>query len=167
MFFFSTSALSSEALTALREFYGDRDAHQAKFEALQARARRGMRRAGAARNEDHDDDDDDVDSRNGDGRVLQEKDVEASISMDAFMEDWNASQFWVKFAVVFLRWIPNLPSIYFALLWMLKKRHFFCLFENSGLCCEKISAIYIYFFHTSRGDRGEVRVYLNRWLTQS
>ncbi|KAI0165075.1 putative N6-adenine methyltransferase-domain-containing protein [Hypoxylon sp. FL1284] len=54
--------LSSHALAALQEFYGERDAHAEKFEKLKVAAE-----------ERHD------------GQAL---------SMDAFVEDWNESQFW-------------------------------------------------------------------------
>ncbi|KAH8724633.1 putative N6-adenine methyltransferase-domain-containing protein [Phaeosphaeriaceae sp. PMI808] len=53
--------LSGSALDALKEFYGERDARQKKFEELQNRA---------------------------------EDDFEGKLSMEAFTEDWNASQFW-------------------------------------------------------------------------
>ncbi|XXH01190.1 hypothetical protein Hte_007544 [Hypoxylon texense] len=55
-------ALSSHALAALQEFYGERNEHAEKFEKLKAAAE-----------EQHD------------GQAL---------SMDAFVEDWNESQFW-------------------------------------------------------------------------
>ncbi|KAI1483764.1 N(6)-adenine-specific DNA methyltransferase [Daldinia eschscholtzii] len=55
--------LSSHALAALQEFYGERDAHADKFEKLKAAAE--DQHAGAQ-----------------------------PLSMDAFTEDWNESQFW-------------------------------------------------------------------------
>ncbi|KAJ4290856.1 Protein-lysine N-methyltransferase efm5 [Kalmusia sp. IMI 367209] len=55
--------LSSGALDALKEFYGERDARQKQFEDLKAQA---------------------------------EDDFEGKLSMDAFTEDWNASQFWAS-----------------------------------------------------------------------
>ncbi|CBX98452.1 hypothetical protein IAQ61_010538 [Plenodomus lingam] len=53
--------LSSSALDALKEFYGERDARQKQFEELKGKA---------------------------------EDDFDGKLSMDAFTEDWNASQFW-------------------------------------------------------------------------
>ncbi|KAI4655329.1 hypothetical protein J4E93_000040 [Alternaria ventricosa] len=53
--------LSGDALAALKEFYGERDARQKQFEELKGQA---------------------------------EDDFEGKLSMDAFTEDWNASQFW-------------------------------------------------------------------------
>ncbi|EFQ95062.1 hypothetical protein CFE70_009173 [Pyrenophora teres f. teres 0-1] len=53
--------LSGDALAALKEFYGERDARQKQFEELKDKA---------------------------------EDDFEGKLSMDAFTEDWNASQFW-------------------------------------------------------------------------
>ncbi|KAI0579344.1 N-6 adenine-specific DNA methyltransferase 2 [Pyrenophora tritici-repentis] len=53
--------LSGDALAALKEFYGERDARQKQFEELKGKA---------------------------------EDDFEGKLSMDAFTEDWNASQFW-------------------------------------------------------------------------
>ncbi|KAI1136343.1 putative N6-adenine methyltransferase-domain-containing protein [Hypoxylon sp. FL0543] len=55
--------LSSHALSALQEFYGERDAHADKFEKLKAAAEE--QHAGSQ-----------------------------PLSMDAFTEDWNESQFW-------------------------------------------------------------------------
>ncbi|KAI1207776.1 putative N6-adenine methyltransferase-domain-containing protein [Annulohypoxylon truncatum] len=55
--------LSSHALSALQEFYGERDAHVEKFEKLKV--------------------------------VAEEEQVDAvPLSMEAFTEDWNKSQFW-------------------------------------------------------------------------
>lgn len=53
--------LSGDALSALKEFYGERDARQKQFEALKNQA---------------------------------EDDFDGKLSMDAFTEDWNVSQFW-------------------------------------------------------------------------
>jgi hypothetical protein len=53
--------LSGDALAALKEFYGERDAREKQFENLKSQA---------------------------------EDDFEGKLSMDAFTEDWNASQFW-------------------------------------------------------------------------
>lgn len=60
--------LSGSALDALKEFYADRDARLQKFEDL---------------------------------KTVAEADADASaapkvLSMDAFAEDWNESQFWVR-----------------------------------------------------------------------
>ncbi|PNY26732.1 Protein-lysine N-methyltransferase EFM5 [Tolypocladium capitatum] len=54
-------ALSAHALAALAEFKAEKDAHQAKFDTLQAEVEAG-----------------------------------APLSMEAFTEDWNESQFWVS-----------------------------------------------------------------------
>ncbi|KAI1469427.1 N(6)-adenine-specific DNA methyltransferase [Daldinia caldariorum] len=59
--------LSSHALAALQEFYGERDARADKFEKLKA-ATEDQHDAAAA--------------------------AAQPLSMDAFTEDWNASQFW-------------------------------------------------------------------------
>jgi hypothetical protein len=53
--------LSGDALSALKDFYGERDARQKQFEALKSKA---------------------------------EDDFDGKLSMDAFTEDWNVSQFW-------------------------------------------------------------------------
>jgi hypothetical protein len=53
--------LSGDALSALKDFYGERDARQKQFEALKSQA---------------------------------EDDFDGKLSMDAFTEDWNVSQFW-------------------------------------------------------------------------
>jgi hypothetical protein len=53
--------LSGDALAALKDFYGERDERQKRFENLKSQA---------------------------------EDDFEGKLSMDAFTEDWNASQFW-------------------------------------------------------------------------
>ncbi|KAK3207166.1 hypothetical protein GRF29_103g56464 [Pseudopithomyces chartarum] len=55
------SQLSSSTLSALQDFYGERDARAKQFEDLKAQA---------------------------------EDEFEGKLSMDAFTEDWNASQFW-------------------------------------------------------------------------
>ena len=64
------SQLSSGALDALKEFYGERDARQKQFEDLKAQA---------------------------------EDDFEGKLSMEAFTEDWNASQFWVRDSILLVR----------------------------------------------------------------
>jgi hypothetical protein len=53
--------LSGDALAALKDFYGERDAREKQFENLKSQA---------------------------------EDEFEGKLSMDAFTEDWNASQFW-------------------------------------------------------------------------
>ncbi|KAI2602679.1 putative N6-adenine methyltransferase-domain-containing protein [Hypoxylon sp. NC1633] len=60
--------LSSHTLAALQEFYGERDAHANKFEKLKAAAEQQHKDA-------------------ADG-------APEPLSMDAFGEDWNESQFW-------------------------------------------------------------------------
>ena len=61
------STLSSHALDALKDFYADRDARAKQFEQLKA-----------------------VSEEEASGRAQQ------PLSMDAFTEDWNESQFWVR-----------------------------------------------------------------------
>ena len=73
--------LSGSALDALKEFYADRDARLQKFEDLKA---------------------------------IAEADADASaapkvLSMDAFAEDWNESQFWV--CVTGLQTFSNLKEM--------------------------------------------------------
>ena len=58
--------LSTSTLDALKEFYADRDARQKQFEDLKAVA--------------------EEDASSGPGKTL---------SIDAFAENWNESQFWV------------------------------------------------------------------------
>lgn len=60
--------LSAHTLAALADFNADKDAHASKFERLKALA--------------EDDADDDQDA--------------PPLTMDAFTEDWNESQFWVR-----------------------------------------------------------------------
>ncbi|KAK2628865.1 hypothetical protein QTJ16_001968 [Diplocarpon rosae] len=60
--------LSSSALSALREFYAERDAREKQFEDLKA-----------------------VAEQKHDATTKQ-----APLTMDAFAEDWNESQFWVR-----------------------------------------------------------------------
>jgi len=63
------SVLSSSALDALKEFYADRDARLKQFEDLKA-----------------------VAEENAPGTATAKP-----LNMEAFAEDWNASQFWVRF----------------------------------------------------------------------
>jgi EEF1A lysine methyltransferase 1 len=63
------SKLSADTLSALKEFYGERDARQKQFEDLKSKA---------------------------------EDDFEGKLSMEAFAEDWNASQFWVCWTSLFV-----------------------------------------------------------------
>jgi hypothetical protein len=65
----ANSVLSSSALNALKEFYADRDARLKQFEDLKAVAEENA--AGTA--------------------------TAKPLNMEAFSEDWNASQFWVRF----------------------------------------------------------------------
>ena len=72
--------LSSSALDALKEFYAERDAHAERFARMQARAEdeAAGRTAPGAQGE--------APAAAGPG--------EAPLSMEAFTEDWNESQFW-------------------------------------------------------------------------
>jgi len=67
--------LSSSTLDALKQFYSERDAQQEKFARLQAEAEQ------------------DAADRSGQ--------APAPLSMDAFTEDWNESQFWVRLPGLF------------------------------------------------------------------
>lgn len=67
----SHRALSSHALDALEEFYADRDARAKQFEELQAEAEEKAAAGGVG--------------------------AKQPLSMEAFNEDWNESQFWVVF----------------------------------------------------------------------
>jgi len=58
-----TPVLSGSALSALKEFYAERDAHERQFEDLKAEAEKNATSS-------------------------------APLSMEAFAEDWNESQFW-------------------------------------------------------------------------
>jgi len=60
-----TPVLSGSALSALKEFYAERDAHERQFEDLKAEAEKNATSS-------------------------------APLSMEAFAEDWNESQFWVR-----------------------------------------------------------------------
>lgn len=64
------SALSGSALDALKEFYADRDARQKQFEELKAQV---------------------------EGEF--DETAQKPLSMEAFTEDWNSSQFWVSIIV--------------------------------------------------------------------
>ncbi|KAI1826590.1 putative N6-adenine methyltransferase-domain-containing protein [Xylaria intraflava] len=68
--------LSADALAALQEFYTERDAHAGKFEMLKARAEKGEAAV-------------DVEKPGDRGAV-----VGPELSIHAFTEDWNESQFW-------------------------------------------------------------------------
>ena len=70
---FPHSVLSSSALDALKEFYAERDARAEQFAKLQQKAEEQHAAAG------------------------QQK-----LSMEAFTEDWNESQFWVREVFYFL-----------------------------------------------------------------
>lgn len=77
--------LSSHALDALKEFYADRDARAKQFEQLKAEAEdkhaaaHGDGGSGAAAS----------------AGSSSSKLIKYPLSMDAFTEDWNESQFWV------------------------------------------------------------------------
>ncbi|KAL7619951.1 Protein-lysine N-methyltransferase efm5 [Parahypoxylon ruwenzoriense] len=101
-------ALSSHALAALQEFYGERDAHADKFQKLKV----------AAEQQQH----------QGDGAGAGAG-VGVPLSMDAFTEDWNESQFWYsdETAMLFARQlldgvredevvaVVSTPSVFIAL----------------------------------------------------
>ncbi|KAI5925616.1 putative N6-adenine methyltransferase-domain-containing protein [Camillea tinctor] len=76
--------LSGTALAALSEFYAERDAREEKFEKLRAR----VVAATAADDSVNEVPDDDA------AAAVVVPDVEGEISMEAFGEDWNESQFW-------------------------------------------------------------------------
>ena len=63
-----TSALSTSTLSALQEFYAERDARSKQFEDLKA-----------------------ISEQNAASSSSQKQ---QKLSMDAFAEDWNESQFW-------------------------------------------------------------------------
>lgn len=72
--------LSGHALAALQDFYTERDAHTHKFEQLRGAIDVGPEASPA-------------DGENSKGNGL---------SIDAFTEDWNESQFWVCFLVLWV-----------------------------------------------------------------
>ena len=74
--------LSSSTLDALKAFYAERDAHSEKFSKLQAEAEERLAAGGGSESANQD-----------------------SLSMDLFTEDWNESQFWVRFVSSYdIRW---------------------------------------------------------------
>lgn len=76
-------SLSSHALAALAEFHAEKDAHEKTFEKLRTGA---APRAGAGLGVVEPEDEDPV-AEDADDQPL---------SMAAFTEDWNESQFWVR-----------------------------------------------------------------------
>lgn len=84
--------LSSHALDALKEFYADRDARAKQFEQLKAEAEnKAAARGGSG------------------GGEAGASTLKYPLSMEAFTEDWNESQFWVRVLstclfVFFLGW---------------------------------------------------------------
>jgi hypothetical protein len=80
---FVCRSLSSHALAALAEFHAEKDAHEKTFEKLRTGAApRTGAGLGVVEPEDEDPITEDVDSE--------------PLSMAAFTEDWNESQFWVR-----------------------------------------------------------------------
>ncbi|KAF4463579.1 NADH-ubiquinone oxidoreductase 40 kDa subunit mitochondrial [Fusarium albosuccineum] len=80
---FPYRSLSSHALAALAEFHAEKDAHRKTFEQLKTGAApRAGAGAGVVEPGDEDDTEEDPD--------------QAQLSMAAFTEDWNESQFWVR-----------------------------------------------------------------------
>lgn len=80
---FVCRSLSSHALAALAEFHAEKDAHEKNFEKLRTGAApRTGAGLGMVEPEDEDPITEDVDNE--------------PLSMAAFTEDWNESQFWVR-----------------------------------------------------------------------
>ncbi|KAI1635790.1 putative N6-adenine methyltransferase-domain-containing protein [Biscogniauxia mediterranea] len=79
--------LSGNALAALTEFYAERDARQEKFKKLREAVASVDPEAGGG-------DDGPAAAKKADGNGNGIGEVVGEVSMDAFGEDWNESQFW-------------------------------------------------------------------------
>ncbi|KAK3941176.1 nadh-ubiquinone oxidoreductase 39 kda [Diplogelasinospora grovesii] len=82
---FGRRALSSSALDALKQFYAERDAHQQQFAKLQAAAEQQQLHSSPSSSA----------SASGTRQQQTENEEGVQLSMDAFMEDWQESQFWI------------------------------------------------------------------------
>lgn len=84
----SFRTLSSHALDALKEFYADRDARAKQFEQLKAEAEDKAATAAQGQGESG--------GGGGGASAPAESKLKYPLSMEAFTEDWNESQFWVS-----------------------------------------------------------------------
>lgn len=91
--------LSSHALAALAEFNAEKDVHRQRFEQLKSEAEA---------------------EADGDGRDVQ-------LSMDAFTEDWNKSQFWVTFSLSLFLSLLCPPSLLLSIHVYINSYFYLCL----------------------------------------